>query len=221
MCGALALSLLAPQARAITVTDETTVEILPGALEFHQDPDAPDFGDVTLDGTLQTRSVAMSDHIVKDATGSGSGWNVTVEGDTGPGQSPVLAEYCTDGAAANGCDDIDGHGTAGPGYVSGGEAFAAESMALDSSGAATDPVSGTTGPAPAFDCSGGCPVDAPEATRIEHASADAGMGRWQADFESDSLVLTIPTTTKVVDAEGAGNKVYKVDLLFSLNSGPS
>ncbi len=39
----------------------------------------------------------MTDFGVADVTGSGSGWNLTVQGQSGTGKSPVFAQYCPQG----------------------------------------------------------------------------------------------------------------------------
>ena len=49
------------------------------------------------------------------------------------------------------------------------------------------------------------------------AASGAGMGTYQATgYGASSLSLSAPTTVKVLQT----NEVYRLDLLWSLNSGP-
>ena len=54
-------------------------------------------GDLQPNGTItqvvDSPAVQITASVV-DATGTGSGWNLTVEGQSGTGKSPVFAQYC-------------------------------------------------------------------------------------------------------------------------------
>src|SRR5712691_1422839 len=114
LVGAVAL-LLAAAPGALAVSDTTQFSVTPGTLLFNTNPDVPNLA-ATLNGTAQTVNATMTSWDVEDATGTGSGWNVTVQGDASAGKSAVLKEYCTDGAATNGCSTAVSGGP-GPGYV--------------------------------------------------------------------------------------------------------
>jgi hypothetical protein len=176
-----------------------------GTLAFDVAPDTGTLSSVALNGQAQTTTSQMSDFTVDDTTGSGSGWNVTVAGDSGAGKSAVFKQYCTQ---AGGCvgDPL--------GYVSGGRTLPAGSLKLSSTGAS---FSGANGTAPTLQCSAPCSVDSAAATKIASAAAGAGLGPWQTGgFGSSSLSLSTATTLRALPA----NEVYRADLLWSLNSGP-
>src|SRR3954453_1130697 len=175
-----------------------------GVLAFDVTPDTGTLPGVTLNGQAQTTTAQMTNFAVDDTTGSGSGWNVTVVGDGGAGKSAVFKQYCTQ---AGGC--------AGDpfGYVTGGRTLSAASLKLSSTGAS---FTGANGTAPTMQCSSPCSVDAAAATKIASAAAGAGLGPWIASFGTSSLSLSTPTTLRTLPA----NEVYRVDLLWTLNSGP-
>lgn len=207
---ALAVASLAvvPAGHALGATSNDTSElsVTAGALAFETAPDVPSMGNLTLNGQAQTKTAQLPNWVTNDATGSGSGWNVTVQGDSGEGKSAVFKEYCTSEAE---CGTV--------GYVAEGETLSANSLTLSSSGAAFTALNGTTGSAPTHSCGSTCNVDAGSAVKVATAATDAGMGTWQADtYGESSLSLSAPTTVKAL---GAG-EVYRVDLLWTLSSGP-
>jgi WxL domain surface cell wall-binding len=176
-----------------------------GALAFDVAPDTGTMPSVTLNGQAQTTTAQMSNVGVVDTTGSGSGWNVTVVGDGSAGKSAVFKQYCTQ---AGGC------GAHPFGYVSGGQALPAASLKLSSTGAS---FTGANGTAPTLQCSSPCSVDAAATTKIASAASGAGLGPWRTTgFGANSLSLSTDTTLRALPA----NEVYRVDLLWSLNSGP-
>jgi hypothetical protein len=180
-----------------------------GALAFDVAPDTPQLSTVTLNGQAQTTNATMGDVTVSDTTGAtpgtGSGWNVTVVGDASAGKSAVFKQYCTQ---PGGC------GGDPPGYVTGGRTLPAGSLKLSSTGATFTPANGT---APTHQCSSPCSVDAAAATKVASAAAGAGLGPWQTSgYGASSLSLSTATTLRTLPA----NEVYRVDLLWTLNSGP-
>ena len=176
-----------------------------GTLAFEVSPDAGALPGVTLNGQAQTTSTQMSDFAVVDTTGSGSGWNVTVNGDGSAGKSAVFKQYCTQ---AGGC------GAHPLGYVTGGQTLPAGSLKVNTTGAS---LTGANGTAPTFQCAAGCSLDAAAATKIVSAAAGAGLGPWQTSgFGASSLSLNTATTLRALPA----NEVYRVDLLWTLSSGP-
>jgi hypothetical protein len=108
----------------------------------------PTLSSITLNGSAQTTTTTMTNFGVADATGSGSGWNVTVAGQSGVGKSAVFAQYCPKATC----------GTDSEGYVPSGATLAANSLTLGSTGASFSGQNGSTGTAPTlqsrFSCTG-------------------------------------------------------------------
>jgi hypothetical protein len=175
-----------------------------GTLAFDVNPDTGAMPSVTLNGQAQTTTAQMSNFAVDDTTGSGSGWNVTVVGDGSAGKSAVFKQYCTLGSC----------GGDPSGYVTGGRTLPAGSLKLSSTGAT---FSGANGTAPTHQCSSLCSIDAAAATKVASAASGAGLGPWQTGgYGASSLSLSTATTLRTLPA----NEVYRVDLLWTLNSGP-
>lgn len=218
LAAAVAVAALPAGASADSASDNSQFSVTPGTLAFDAAPNVPNLSGLALNGQAQTVSATMSDWTVVDATGSGSGWNVSAQGESGSGKSPVFKEYCTDGDSANGCDTAVAGGP-GPGYVtSSPKSLSANSLTLTSTGAGFNPLAGTTGTAPTHTCGSGCNVDSASPVKVASAASNAGMGTYQAaSYDAASLGLTVPTTTKAI---GTGNKAYRVDLLWTLSSGP-
>ena len=186
----------------------TTIALKPGtgALGFDVAPATPALPAVTLKGQAQTTNATMSNFAVDDTT-SGTGWNVTVAGNANTGKSPVFKRYCPNPTC--GAD-------AGPGYITGGATLPAGSLTLNSTGASWSTVGGA-GAAPAFQCGAGCPVDASSATKIVSTASGAGLGPWKSSgFSATSLALSTPSTLRALPE----SEVYRVDLLWTLSSGP-
>src|SRR3954454_25182254 len=110
---AAAATMLATTSPAFGATsnDTTQFSVTPGSLAFTTAPAVPNLPALTLNGQAQTLNATMNTFGVDDATGSGSGWNVTVSGDNTGGKSAVFKRYCTQ---AGGC------GADAFGYVAGG-----------------------------------------------------------------------------------------------------
>jgi WxL domain surface cell wall-binding len=177
-------------------------------LAFGTAPDVPVLNAVSLSGQSQTTNSQMASYSVADASGAGAGWNVTVAGD-GPSGSAVFKQYCNSGSACGG-DPANS-------YVSGGATLPANSLTLNSTGAGISALNGSTGSGPTHQCSSGCFVDAGSATKILSAASGNGMGTWQANsYSASSLQLATPSTLKALPT----NEVYRVNLLWTLNSGP-
>jgi hypothetical protein len=176
-----------------------------GTLAFEVSPDAANLPSVALNGQAQTTSTQMSNFAVDDTSGSGSGWNVTAAGDGSGGKSAVLKQYCTQ---AGGC------GADPFGYVSGGLTLPAGSLKVNTTGAS---LTGANGTAPTFQCASGCTLDSAAPTKVASAAAGAGLGPWQTTgFGASSLSLSTATTLRTLPA----NEAYRVDLLWTLSSGP-
>jgi hypothetical protein len=208
---ALAVCVLPAAALGATATDTTQFAVTAGGLTFSSAPNVPDdLTTVALNGQAQTTNSQMTNYAIQDATGSGSGWNLTVVGNTGGGLSPVFKQYCPT-VGACGAD-------AGQSYVAGGATLPANSLTLSSAGGATfTGQNGTTGTAPTHQCASGCFVDAGSAVKVVSAAASAGMGTWQANsYSASSLSLATPSTLKAL----SNGEKYHVDLLWTLSSGP-
>jgi hypothetical protein len=207
-----AAAAVAPAAAlAATASDQTSFAVTAGSLSFSPPPKLPTLNPLLLNGQAQTTNTPMTNFTVQDATGSGSGWNVTVIGDPDKagGKSDVFAEYCPNTTCGT---------HSGPGYVSGGETLRANSLTLTSTNASFSAQGGSTGTFPTLQCSSGCAVDSGSAVKVAQALANAGMGTWTTTgWDSTSLALATPTTLKTLSA----NEVYRVDLVWSLNSGPN
>jgi hypothetical protein len=196
---------------AATSNDNTQFSVTAGSLAFSTAPDVPNLPALTLNGQAQTLNGTMNNFGVDDATGSGSGWNLTVSGDNSGGKSAVFKQYCPN--ATCGSDT-------GPGYVSGGHTLAQNSITLNSTGASFTGLNGTTGTAPTHQCNAGtCSVDAAPAspTKIVSAASGAGMGTWgSTGWSGTSIAASAPSTVQALQT----NEVYRVDLLWTLGSGP-
>jgi hypothetical protein len=203
-----AVATLCSAPSAFAANDTTQFSVTAGSLSLGTAPDVPNLPALTLNGQAQTLTAQMANFSAIDATGSATGWNVTVIGDTGAGKSPVFKEYCPNATCGS---------NSGPGYISGGPSLAANSLTLDSTGAGFSALSGTTGTAPTHQCNSGCFVDSASAVKVVSAAALAGMGTFQTTgYGASSLSLSTPTTVRALQT----NEVYRVDLVWTLNSGP-
>jgi len=207
---ALACALVAAlpaSALAATAEDKTQFEVKAGSLSFSTTPAMPTLSAVTLTGAAQTTNTTMTNFGIDDATGSGSGWNTTVAGQTGSEKSAVFAQYCP--TATCGSDT--------KGYVPSGATLAANSLTLTSTGASFSAQGGTTGTAPTLQCGSACNVDSASGVKIASAALNAGMGTWlTTGFSGTSLTLSTPSTLKLL----SNGEVYRVNLLWTLSTGP-
>ena len=203
-----ALSALLPAlAVAATQEDKTQFSVTAGSLSFSTVPALPTLSSITLNGAAQTTNSTMTNFGVADATGSGSGWNATVAGQSGSEKSAVFAQYCPTATC----------GTDTKGYVPSGATLAANSLTLSSTGASFAAQSGSTGTAPTLQCSSACNVDSATAVKIGSAAVSAGMGTWlTTGFGATSLALATPSTLKAL----SNGEVYRVNLLWTLSTGP-
>jgi hypothetical protein len=195
---------------AATSSDTTQFSVTAGTLAFTTAPDVPNLPALTLNGQAQTLNATMNAFGVDDATGSGAGWNVTVAGDNTASKSSVFKQYCTQ---AGGC------GGDPFGYVTSGKTLAQNSITLNSTSAGFTAQNGTTGTAPTHQCNSGCFVDAAPASpvKIVSAAVGAGMGTYATNgWTATSIAASAPSNVQALPA----NEVYRVDLLWTLGSGP-
>jgi hypothetical protein len=195
---------------AATSNDTTQFSVTAGTLSFTTAPDVPTLPALTLNGQAQTLNATMGNFGVSDGTGSGAGWNVTVSGDNAGGKSPVFKQYCTN---AGGC------GAHPFGYVTSGYTLAAGSMQLNSTSAGFSAQNGTTGTAPTHQCNTPCNVDVAPGSPVKVVSAavGAGMGSYlTTGYTGTSIAANTPSTVQGL----LTNEVYRIDLLWTLGSGP-
>src|ERR1700751_4107820 len=145
----VASALLTTTALGATSEDKAEFSVKAGSLSFSTAPAMPALKEVTLTGGSQTTNTTMSNFGVQDATGSGSGWNTTVAGQSGTEKSAVFAQYCP--TATCGSDSKS--------YVPSGATLPANSLTLNSTGASFSAQSGSTGTAPTPQGAGPPPVD--------------------------------------------------------------
>jgi hypothetical protein len=175
------------------------------AFEFGTAPKLPTLSSVTLNAKAATVNTTMTSFSIVDTRGTKSGWNLTVAGQSGVGKSAVLAQYCP--KAKCGAD--------AEGYVAGGQKLAASSLTLNSTGGK---FAGGSGAAPTLQCGASCALDSAAAVKIASAATGgAGESTWTASgFSATSLALSVPTTLRAL----AGEEVYRVNLLWTLATGP-
>ena len=203
----LAAALPATSALGATQEDKTEFSVKAGTLAFSTVPAMPTLPEVTLTGGSQTTNTTMTNFGIKDATGSGSGWNGTVAGQSGSEKSAVFAQYCP--TATCGSDS--------KGYVPSGATLPANSLTLNSTGASFSAQSGSTGTASTLQCSSSCNVDSATAVKLASAAVNAGMGTWlTTGFSGTSLALATPSTLKAL----SNGELYRVNLLWTLSTGP-
>jgi hypothetical protein len=203
----LAAGLAPAGALAAEQPDKTQFSVTAGSLSFSTAPAMPVLSGVTLKGEAQTTHTEMTNFGVADATGSGSGWNVTVAGQSGSEKSAVFAQYCPNTTC----------GSDSKGYVGGGATLPANSLTLNSTGASFKAEGGSTGTGPELKCSSACNVDSASAVKVAAAAASAGMGTFKTTgWSATSLSLATPSTLKALSNE----EVYRVNLLWTLGTGP-
>lgn len=120
----------------------------------------------------------------------------------------MFAEYCPN--ATCGSDT-------GPGYVAGGRTLPAGSLTLSSAGASFTAIDSGAGGAPSLDCAAACAMDSASPVIVASAAAGQGQGAFQASgFGAASVTVTTPSTLRVLQS----GEVYRVDLVWTLSSGP-
>jgi WxL domain surface cell wall-binding len=204
-----AVAALAPAgAFAATWEDKTQFSVTAGSLSFSAKPEMPTLSSITLNGEAQKTNSTMTNFGVTDATGSGSGWKVTVEGQSGTKKSAAFAQYCPTATC----------GTDAEGYVTGGATLAANSLTLNSTGASFAAQKESTGTAPELKCNpSACNVDSATAVKIASAAEKAGMGTFGTTaWSASSLTLSTPSTLKAM----SNGELYRVNLLWTLSTGP-
>jgi hypothetical protein len=175
-------------------------------LKFATPPALPSLPTLTLNARPQTLETTMTSFAVEDTRLTKSGWNVTVQGQSGTGKSAVFAQYCPKAKCGGDSE----------GYVAGGHALAAGSLTLNSTGAT---FTGGLGTAPTLQCAAGCTVDGASPVKVASDATGllSGEGTWTASgFSASSLALATPTTVRALPNE----EIYRVNVLWTLSTGP-
>ena len=209
-CSPCTVTLKVTDAEGLSAEVSHAITVAEGTLTFFTtSPSLPVLPGVTLNGETQTTTTTMNNFTVDYAkAGGGEGWNVTVSGPEEAGLSPVFKQYCPEAA----CGAV--------GYVSGGFSLPANSLTLNSTGASFTALPGGTGGAPEVRCeSGECAIDVAHGSPVKVVSAAVGNGKggWQTTgFSGTSLSLATPKNLHVLPE----HEVYRVDIIWTLNSGP-
>ena len=197
---ALAGAILAPFLPATSARAAMTVN-------FGTAPVLGTLSGITLTGRTQTttNTTTLNHFSVTSAGTPNVGWNMTVASVTGTGKSSVFKEYCPN--ATCGTDT-------GPGYITGGYTLPADSLTLDTAAAS---ITGSGATKPAFQCNTSpfCNVDTTTPTKIVSASTASSLTTWTSSGNS-TLSLTTPANLHKLQT----NEVYRVDLVWTLNTGP-
>jgi hypothetical protein len=167
-------------------------------------PNLPTLTGVTLNGQSQSTFTIWSNAMKITSSGTNNGWNLTVNGNSAGGKSAVFKQHCPN--ATCGTDS-------GPGYIAGGFTLPAGSLTMNTSGASWT----SAAPRPAYQCnvSPFCKIDQATATKVVSASTSVALGAWTG---SGSTVLTLATPASLRKLQT--NEVYRLDLLWTLSSGP-
>jgi hypothetical protein len=173
-------------------------------LRFVEPPALPAMPGVKLNAKSQIDSTAMTNFSLEQLTLSKAGWNITAQGQSDAGDSPVFSQYCAEAA----CGTV--------GYVPGGFSLPADSLTLETGGAS---FSGGLGTAPVFECSSACDIDSPTPVKIASQGTGllSGEGLWVTQgFSASSLKLAVPATLRALPA----GEVYRANILWTLSTGP-
>jgi hypothetical protein len=172
-------------------------------LSFSTAPALPTLPTVTLNAKAQLSTAQMTNFAVTDTLGSG--WNITVAGNSAAGDSPVFAQYCPN---AGGC------GTDAFGYVAAGNTLPPDSLTLNTTGASFTTL---LGGAATFMCNTPCNIDSTTPSKIATESTGTLTATWTSTgFSTTSLTLSTATTVKTLPPP----EVYRLDVIWSLNTGP-
>ena len=193
--------LLAGIAPAFAATG-STARIKPGPLTINAPGVVNDFtagGPVTLSGDIQTLNATLGNWSISDATGSGKGWNVTV-------QASQLTEVLPDGSAGSLTLPL------GSIALSGTRTIAAKN------GSST-PVSPTGGPLLQNMKS---VVDAATPVKIIDTQHNYGLGTYNVTEPVNGLTLTLQPKDTLLDAVNYPNGAtpFSTTLTFTVATGP-
>jgi hypothetical protein len=172
-------------------------------LSFSTAPALPALPTVTLNAKAQISTTQMTNFAVNDTLGSG--WNITVAGNTAAGDSPVFAQYCPN---AGGC------ATDAFGYIPAGKTLPPDSLTLNTTGASFTTLLGGTA---TFTCNTVCDIDTTTPSKIATETTGAITATWTSTgFSTTSLALSTATTLKTLPVA----EVYRLNVIWTLNTGP-
>jgi hypothetical protein len=171
---------------------------------FTTAPAFPTLTGVTLNGQSQSTPTIWPNAMKITSSGTNTGWNVTVNSTAAGGRSSVFKQYCPNTTCGT---------DSGPGYVTGGFTLPADSLTINTSGAGWT----TSGTKPAYQCSVSpfCKIDQTTATKVVSASTSVALGTWTG---SGSTILTLATPASLRKLQTS--EVYRVDVVWTLSSGP-
>ncbi len=155
----LAVTVLSTALAAPALASPSDVVVTAGSLGLTA-PSVANFTGVTLDGAAETTTAAVGVFTVIDSTGSGSGWNVTV-------QASQMAQHD------------------GTGYVAGGRTLPAGGMSLSAPSVTAD---GTSSPTPTVS-TGPYTIDGGSAVKIASAATGEGMGTYDFGASTITLAV--------------------------------
>jgi hypothetical protein len=214
-CSPCTITLKVTDTEGLSAEVSHAITVAEGTLTFFTtSPTLPVLPGLTLNGEPQTTTTTMSNFTVDDARGgAGAGWNVTVASlaTVGTTVSEKFKEYCESASVCG--------ANAAERYVSGGRELPANSLTLKKTTASFTVLPGGTGSAPALECASECHVDHSTPEKVASAVAGGtGKGGWQTTgFSGASLSLATPMNLYVLPN---ANEVYRVDIVWTLNSGP-
>lgn len=157
------------------------------------------FNSVNLDGSVQKTNADPGTLSIKDASGTGEGYRITVS----------ATQFKTV--------------TPSNGFASGTSArtLPKGSLLLKNTGATINAVGGTTSQKPNWTGSSWV-IDSGSPVTILSANKDTGMGKYDIVFGSDNLELTLnPSTTYIDNVNYAGKSTpYETNITYTIISGP-
>jgi hypothetical protein len=157
---------------------------------------------VTVNGQTQTQYTTLGTYTAVDSTGTGAGWNITVQ---------ATPFSCTAGTGTDKCP------TGGNSLPTGSLTMAPPTVACDASMAGT-PCSGQ-GATPSVSISANTAVDAASAVKVASAAANSGMGTY--DFTPGNVDSTSGHNLKLVIPSWVyAGTTYSSTLTVSIVSGP-
>ena len=212
LVASVGLAIPASSMAATTGTSYSQLSLTSGQLTLVTPPIVSSASD-TITGAPQTAFSNLEDYVIDDATGSGNGWNLAVQGasetnDTGG----LLGQLSAVGTAGSGLGSNTGSAyvnPAPPPSGANGFQFPVGSVVYDSSN--DNPATGT-GARPTLECNAGCDLDGTTSTIIDEAALNAGLGTWTSNDASSDVTWYIPSNAPAATYQLVDN--------WSLTTGP-
>lgn len=185
-----------------------TENISGGALGFFSVPASAAFSGIQLNGDQQSSQASLGDIIAYDATGAGSGWNITV-------QAAPFTEVTPSGGYKSGTDAMIL--PAGSLTLQAPDRFLAYSISGKGK-PTTSPLPTTAAGSPwAIDSTNGS-----NALKIITAEPARGMGGYLISFPDNCLALTLNPATTFVDTINYSGQAtpYSTTITWTISTGP-